>query len=232
MTSLRHVPSRLNGVRCQPPPPADSRAGRRRGRGSNFRNSFCAIVVIGSLASVPTSSGAQSARRDTIHTTVVGRHESADVYIDLPAADTVRREWIPSSGDAQISTAGRTWLRTVLPITVGGAAVPAGRYQVVIAGTATGADLLLLPDVGVTADAFAAVRGSIRVPLLLTRNARDSLGTRVAIKATRHGSDTLTVVDRSTSQLSKQEVQISPASTFTLMLWIGDALFTVPMAAR
>ena len=82
------------------------------------------------------------AARDSVHVVLWGG-TSADVYLDAPAGDSTRVEWVASAALRPLSDVGPTRLRNLLPITIGTSAVPAGEYRLWIVATSDGADLVL-----------------------------------------------------------------------------------------
>lgn len=175
---------------------------------------------------------AQSALRDTVHVILVGRNESADVYLDFPAADTLRGDWTRTVLPDAISHAGPIHIRTVLPITVGTAQVSPGRYQLWTVGTDTGVDLILTRSDDSPTDSAAVPTGRARIPLQISQSAGAVFATTVTIRTVRHGADTLVVTDRSTRHMDIRGVQIHPATSSLLVISIGDAVLTVPISAR
>lgn len=191
------------------------------------KSAFWLLAGVG--ATKPST--AQMSLRDTLHVVLVGRNESADVYFDFPATDTVRRQWVRSVTPEPLSAAGPTYLRNVLPITLGNSVIVPGRYQLWTIGTDAGADLVLT-SLADTSEIPVPFTERARAHLEISYNAGVVLGTKVAVKTTRHGGDTLVVADRSTKRMDIIAIQIQPATSSVLVISIGDAVLTVPISAR
>ena len=175
---------------------------------------------------------AQTGLRDTVHVVLVGRTESSDVYLDFPAADTLRGNWAKTATPSPLTRAGPIYLRTVLPITIGTSEIGPGRYQLWTVGTVGGADLILSAPQDSGTDASSVLRERARAPLQVIQSPSMAFITKAAIKTTSRGPDTLVIADRSTTHMDIGAALIHPGTSSLLVIWIGDAELTVPISAR
>jgi hypothetical protein len=196
-------------------------------------NSHRAIRLAIPWAALPiaTLTGQVTAKpqRTTAEYLVVGRAETAQVTLDYPAnVAATYFEWSTAPQPLVPGNSGPTTLRTSLPITIGGVAVPAGEYH--LAGAMEeGRMLVVATGAGVGS---ATQPPALRIPL----DAREVGGSAgvitIGIRGTRHGADTLVFAYGSSPRGSVVDIQMAPGSTFLLVIDHGRWRLTAPVTAR
>jgi hypothetical protein len=150
---------------------------------------------------------------DTVEAILVGRTETAQVRIIY-------------GGDAPIV------LETTLPLRVGGAKIPAGRFELRVDASGAEAIVVVLKAVkgedGKTVGEEVYARESLRV----TSTGGNPARVGVRIQSQRHAEDTVRTISQSRAGLNRTIREIVPGTTWTLVILSGGTTYTVAIAAR
>lgn len=197
-----------------------------------IHRTLAAIVLACGAPLAAAGQAASTARHDTTGVLLVGRNETARVVINIIES--------PSTGDQPWHGPGTPivpghhasvgfW--TDLPVTLGQASLPAGRFRlwpVLEEGT----PVLIVSRPPPTDGTFDPDTEVARTSLEMERRDGVTQGFAASILTARTGPDTVGFVDRSTPERRITGMEIRPATHSTLEFLVGHWRLTVPIAAR
>jgi hypothetical protein len=195
---------------------------------------LAARVLLGALplAVGPHPAAAQGTIGDTVHVLLVGRNETAQVYICGVASDSTPRQWQATQLPVAVGVARPVLLRNDLAVQIGKAWISPGRYRLWTVGADTDAVLILTAYTAAGDTTYSRSLERARVPLVLSHEMHPVRGTQVFVVTTRNGSDTVGFTDRSTKYMQITRIDVHPGSTSELVIRIGDIKLTAPIAAK
>ena len=186
------------------------------------------IVLLAEMAGLTAVAHAQCSHRDTTRTNLMGRTETATIWI-MTSPDSVESHWKGNATPTPIGTPHATCIRTALNVRLGNVAIAPGRYQLLTAGVDTKVELILraIPE----ASDPPAAQAEYRVPVIVAYGPPVRL-IDIRVRTSRQGPDTVGVVDRSTRRQDVTELQLHPGTSSVLLIRLGDATLSVPISAH
>lgn len=176
------------------------------------RRSLLLLLATMLLASSPAQAQAPT---DTVDAILVGRTETAELRITY-----ARELHVPMR------------LSSNLPLRIGGKKIPAGSYQLRLATTKDGTQLVVAEVE--TDSAGRVMREAVRalVPLVEVARAPGRTGLEVRIRSQRHAADTVRVVHQRTYEVTRVIKEFVPGTTWTLTIEVDDRSFSASIGAR
>jgi hypothetical protein len=186
------------------------------------------IMMISESLGIASAASGQCAHRDTTRTNLMGRTETATIWI-MTSPDSVDSHWQATAAPTPIGVPQAACIRTALDVRLANMAIPPGRYQLLTARMDTTVDLILraMPDTGDP----PATQAEYRVPLTVAYGPLVRLSD-IRVRTLRQGPDTVGVVDRSTQHKDVTELQLHPGTSSVLLIRLGDATLSVPIGAH
>jgi hypothetical protein len=185
------------------------------------------LLLAGAVA-LAAPANAQCSHQDTTRTNLAGRTETATIWI-MTSPDSVGGHWNAAADPAPIGRSAPACIRVSLEVRLGGVTIPAGRYQLLTAGTDSAVELILraAPEAGDLPPAQAEYRVPFAVAYGLPVRLID-----IKVRTSRQGPDTVGVVDHSTRRQDITELQLHPGTSSVLLIRLGDATLSIPISAR
>lgn len=123
-------------------------------------------------------------------------------------------------------------LNSSLPLLIGGKKIPAGSYQLRMATTKDGTQLVVAEVE--TDSAGRVMHEAVRalVPLVEVARAPGRTGLEVRIRSQRHAADTVRVVHQRTYEVTRVIKEFVPGTTWTLTIEVDDRSFSASIGAR